>query len=910
VNVSAGRRLGSYEILSALGAGGMGEVYRARDAKLNREVALKVLPEAFTRDPDRLARFTREAQVLAALNHPHIGAIYGLEDSGHTHALVLELVEGDTLADRIARGTIPIDDALVIARQICAALEAAHERGIIHRDLKPANIKITPDGVVKVLDFGLAKLVEGPATAGPSVPPDVGAGFSRPDTMSPTITSPAMVTGVGVLLGTAAYMSPEQAKGREADKRSDLWAFGCVLYEMLTGRRPFDGEDISDTLANVLKIDPDWSALPSELPPAIGTLLRGCLTKDRRRRVADISTALFVLEHSASLAPSSGTTPAAVLRQGLPWRRIVALTGVMVMVAAAATTIVWLATRPVPPLVVRTTITTAGATALSLGGADRDVAITPDGSRVVYRGNNQLLVRALDQLEPAVLSGLGAARGVFMSPDGQWVGFFDGMTLKKVGITGGPPVTVCAIQGNPRGATWSADGTIIFAQSVSAAGLQRVSSAGGEPTVLTTPDRERGEGLHLWPEFLPGGEAVLFTIVPPTGSVENIAVLDLRTSTWKVLVRGGSDAHYVATGHLIYGVAGTLRAVAFDLGRLEVVGNPAPVLEGVLTTGTGVTDMAVAANGSLVYVPGGAGRGGQQTVVSVDRQGRASALPGLPVDSYRDVRVSPDGARLALATQDDIWIYDLARASLSRLTTDPARDYSPLWTPDGQRIVFTSQRAGYAEMFSRPADGTGSDELLLSRGKDPLDLHPNGWSADGRQLLFSDIRPNIQGAIEQMAIERPLDAKVLLKNAFNNALATVSPDGRWIAYHSNISGRYEIYVERYPELGARQLISTGGGRLPLWSRDGRELFFASPDGRQMSAVAVQSATTLVAGRPQVLFELAMLVQAGGNRPYDIGPDGRFAIIRNAQGDTDSAPASNLIVVQNWFEELKRLVPVN
>jgi eukaryotic-like serine/threonine-protein kinase len=886
----------------------MGEVYRARDIKLNREVALKVLPDAFTRDPDRLARFTREAQVLAALNHPHIGAIYGLEDSGDTHALVLELVEGDTLADRIARGLIAVDEALPIARQICAALEAAHERGIIHRDLKPSNIKLRPDGTVKVLDFGLAKLVEGPATAGPSVPPDVGAGFSRPDTISPTITSPAMMTGVGTLLGTAAYMSPEQAKGREADKRSDIWAFGCVLYEMLTGRRPFDGEDISDTLANILKIDPDWSALPAEVPPAIRTLLQGCLTKDRRRRVADISTALFVLENSASLTPSFGTTPATALRQGLPWRRIAALTGVMVMVAAAATTIMWVATRPVPPVVVRTTITTAGAAALSLGGADRNVAITPDGSRVVYRGNNQLLVRALDRLEPTVLSGLGTPRGVFMSPDGQWVGFFDGTSLKKVAITGGPPVTVCAIQGNPRGATWSADGTIIFAQSVSAAGLQRVSSAGGEATVLTKPDRERGEGLHLWPEFLPGGEAVLFTIVPPASGIEDIAVLDLRTSTWKVLIRGGSGAHYVPTGHLIYGVAGTLRAVAFDLGRLEVVGNPAPVLEGVLTTGTGIADMAVAANGSLVYVPGGAGRGGQQTAVSVDRQGRASALPGLPVDSYRDVRVSPDGARLALATQDDIWIYDLARATLSRLTTDPARDYSPLWTPDGERIVFTSQRAGYAEMFSRPADGSGGDELLLSRGKDPLDLQPNGWSADGRQLLFSDIRANIQGAIEQIAIERPFDAKVLLKNAFNNAQAAVSPDGRWIAYHSNISGRYEIYVERYPELGARQLISTGGGRLPLWSRDGRELFFASPDGRQMSAVALQSATTLVAGRPQVLFELAMLVQAGGNRPYDIGPDGRFVIIRNAQADSDTAAASNLIVVQNWFEELKARVP--
>ena len=499
---------------------------------------------------------------------------------------------------------------------------------------------------------------------------------------------------------------------------------------------------------------------------------------------------------------------------------------------------------------VRTTITTSGSAALTLQGTDRDVAITPDGSRVVYRGNNQLLVRALNQLEPTVLSGLGAPRGVFISPDGQWVGFFDGNTIKKVAITGGPPSDdVRASQGAPRGATWGPDGTIIFATNAPATGLQRVSAAGGEPTVLTKPDRERGEGDHLWPEFLPGGEAVLFTITPATGGIENaqIAVLDLRTGTSKVLIRGGSHAHYVPTGHLVYGVDGTLRAVAFDLERLEVVGTPAPVLEGVVTTHKGAADVAVAANGSLVYVSGRDWRR-PRTVVSVDRQGRASPLPGLPLDSYRDVRVSPDGARLALATTTDVWTYDFARATLSRLTTDPAADRSPLWTPNGQRIIFTSRRAGYPELFWRPADGTGSDERLLARAKDLIDLHATGWSADGRQLLFTEVPSSIQCAIGQMAIERPSDAKMLLTGEFQR-YAAVSPDGRWMAYDSNVSGQYEIYVERYPELGNRQQISTGGGSV----RSGRVTAgncSSAAYSRQMLAAPVQSGTTLVVGRPQ------------------------------------------------------------
>ena len=918
--LAVGTHLGSYEVLSALGAGGMGEVYRARDTKLGREVALKVVSESFAHDPDRIARFHREAQLLATLNHPHIATIHGLEEAGGSQFLVMELVDGETLADRLKSGPLPVAEALAIARQVADALQAAHEKGIIHRDLKPANIALTADGQVKVLDFGLAKALDdvgrGPGSGHPGAADQMSA--------SPTLSLAA--TQAGVILGTAAYMAPEQAKGKPVDKRSDVWAFGCVLYEMLAGTRAFEGEDISDTLAAVLRAEPDWAALPAEVPAAIRLLLRRCLEKDRRKRVADIAAALFVLDEATGLAGPAeaghyvrGDAAPAVVGAGFSrpdWRRV-ALVGAAAVVVTAAIVgaAAWWTTRPAPPSVARTTITTSGATALTVLNSDRDIAITPDGSRIVYRGTNQLLVRALDQLEPDVLSGLGTPRGVFVSPDGQWVGFFDGL-LKKVAITGGPPVTITALDGpNPRGATWGPDGTIVFATSSTVTGLQRVSAAGGEPTVLTTPDRERGEADHLWPEFLPGGQAVLFTVTAVSGGLDNaqIAVLDLQSGTSKVLIRGGSHAHYVPTGHLVYGVAGTLRAVPFDLGRLEVVGTPAPVLEGVMTTALGAADIAVAANGSLVYVSGTAGVAGQQTIVSVDRRGQASPLPGIPLDSYRDVRVSPDGARLALTTQTEVWTYDFLRATLSRLTTDPAQDMQPLWTPDGQRIIFQSRRAGYPELFWRPADGTGTDERLLTRAKDLIDLIATGWSADGRQLLLIEVSPGsaLQCAIGQMAIERPSEVTVLVKNEFCNFYSAVSPDGRWMAYGSNVSGRSEIYVERYPELGSRQQISTSGGTRPVWSRNGRELFFSGPDSRQILAVAVQSGTTLVAGRPQVLFEFAMLPVAGSNRPWDLAPDGRFVIIGSAQADAGaSAPAPSLILVQNWFEELKRLVPTN
>ena len=581
------------------------------------------------------------------------------------------------------------------------------------------------------------------------------------------------------------------------------------------------------------------------------------------------------------------------------------------MVAVLSGTTVWFATRPVPASVVRMTIATSPSTTLSLVGSGGDVIITPDGSRVVYRGNNQLLVRALDRLEPTVLGGLGAPRALFISPDGQSVGFFDGMRIKKVAITGGSPVTLGAADGGaPRGATWGPDGTIVYATDARGTGLQRVSGDGSKSTVLTTPDGARGDGDHYWPEVLPGGKAVLYTITSRTGGGDGarIAVRDLRTQTTKDLIVGGSHARYIPTGHLVYAAAGTLRGVAFDLDRLQVVGEPAPVLEGVETTLSGTADMAVAANGSMVHVSATAGGGRRKVVVSVDRQGRVSPLAGIPVGSYRDVRVSPDGTRLALATDDDVWIYDLTRATLIPLTTEPGPDTRPLWTPDGQRVIFRSVRRGFPELFWRQADGTGRDESFFVRSKDLLDLRGDGWSADGR-LVFTEVSAAARGAIGHADVARPSDAQMLITSDFYNAFAAISPDGRWIAYQSNVSGQFQIYVERYPKLGNRQLISTRGGHLPLWSRDGRELFFT--EGRQMFVVPVQTGTTLVAGRPQVLFEGEVSTDAAAAqsyRTYDLAPDGRFMMIRPAENDAGEGQASSLILVQNWFAELKRLVP--
>jgi eukaryotic-like serine/threonine-protein kinase len=917
VALTPGSRLGGYEILSALGAGGMGEVYRAQDTRLKRDVALKILPDSFAGDPDRLARFEREAQVLASLNHPNIAHIHGLEESGGVRALVMELVEGEDLAHRIARRPIPFEEALPIARQIAAALEAAHEQGIIHRDLKPANIKVRSDGTVTVLDFGLAKLVETNSGEFPA------SGSSQ----SPTITSPAMMTGVGVILGTAAYMAPEQARGKPADKRSDIWAFGAVLYEMLTGRRAFPGEDLPDTLANVLKSAPDWNALPADVLPHVRMLIQRCLAKDRRERLADMSVALFVMTEPSLVTERPGTLAASHLgtQRGLG-RRLVIPTAVAIVVGAAAGIGVWFAMRPSAARVARFALSATGAAALALDQVSIDLAITRDGTHIVYKGvgtnGNQFFVRALNRLEPTPLIGLGRPKAPFLSPDGQWIGFVDigsSVGLKKVAITGGPVLPVCGLDGQSRGAVWGDDGNIIFATSLPATGLQRVSSAGGEPTVLTTPDGQRGEIDHLWPQFLPGGRSVLFTITTTTGGTETsqVAVLDLRTGAQKTLLRGGSQAQFVPSGHLVYAAAGTLRAVAFDLDRLEVIGTPLPVLPQVVTLPTGVAEFDIARDGTLAYASGGVEAAAARRLMWVDRQGHEEAITAAPVRAYVAPRLSPDGTRVALEVRDqeaDIWVLDFVRETLARVTHDPGIDWAPAWTPDGRRLVFGSQLGGaVSSLFMRAADGSGPVEPLTHSGNIQL---PSAVSPDGRHVIFVEGSAATTEDVMMLTLDKDRRVQPLVQTPFFEQNGEISPDGRWLAYQSNDSGQSQISVRPFPDVNnGHWQVSTAGGMQPLWARNGEELFYLAPNGALMS-VRIEPGTTWKAAAPttvlkgQYFFGGALLAGAPFlTRTYDASPDGkRFLMIKDAGVAGPAVAPASIVVVQNWLEELKRLVP--
>jgi serine/threonine-protein kinase len=630
----------------------MGEVCRARDTKLNRTVALKVLPELFASDPERLARFRREAQMLAALNHVNIAQIYGLEEvsapsgSGQaaTCALVMELVEGTTLANRIARGPVPVAEALALARQVGDALQTAHDKGIIHRDLKPANIIVTDDGRVKVLDFGLAKMLEPEDGTGP--------GGNPGSTNSPTLTTPAMMTGVGMILGTAAYMAPEQARGKQVDKRADIWAFGVVLYEMLAGKRLFDGEEVGDTLAGVLKSEPNWTALPPDVPPAIRALLKRCLEKDRTKRIGDIAAAVFALDETALAgAHQTGEASASTASMRAMWNRVAIVGAAALMLGAAvAGSAVWFSRPKTTPRVTRTQLTSSGPTALSINGTLPDLTITPDGSRVVYvgAGGTQLFVRALDSLTP-VLIATGSFRAPFVSPDGQWVGIeAGGVLIERVPITGGPLLPIVRLDGNSRGAAWMPDHTIIFADGDK--GLQRVADAGGMPEFVT---HAPGSGVgHLWPEILPGGQAVLFTIDSFSGGTDppQLAIFDLRTGMQRVLLRGGSHAHYVESGHLVYAASGALFAVPFDLSRLETRGAPVPVVQ---TVG-GVANFAVGADGTLVYAdaPGGERAGRWYGLIGREKKSRYPRHhePTHSCDCLRTARASPCSARTRTVT--------------------------------------------------------------------------------------------------------------------------------------------------------------------------------------------------------------------------------------------------------------------
>ena len=899
-----GSRLGHYEVTALIGEGGMGQVYQATDTKLKRQVALKILPEAFSADPERLARFQREAEVLASLNHPNIAAIHGLEEADGIRALVLELVEGPTLADRIKRGPIPIDEALPIAKQIAEALEAAHEAGVIHRDLKPANIKVREDGTVKVLDFGLAKALDPNPEGDPS--------------QSPTLTAAA--TQMGVIMGTAAYMSPEQARGKAVDKRTDIWAFGCVLYEMLTGQRAFQGEDVSLTLASVMKSDLNVRTLPHEVPATVRTVLRRCLEKDPSQRLRDIGDVRLAMQ-GAFETTASVPADAAGVPQLRVWQRPVPA----VLAGAALLAIggigVWTLSRPTPvaPRVERFAIPPPAPANVGLSLGRRDVAISPDGTRVVYTATGgspfQFYVRSVDALNAVPLQGLDTrVYEPFVSPDSAWVGFFDlgDSTLKKVSILGGPPVTIGATGTPTLGATWAEDDMIFFGNTTPS-GLWRVSSNGGEPEEVTAVDGGQDQVNHAWPHVLPGGRAVLFTILSGD-SVETaqIALFDLETDEQRVLVSGGSAPRYVPTGHIVYGLGGTLRAVGFDMERLEVTNpNPVPVLDGVVTKPGGAANFDLSRDGSLVYVSGTGGSGATSSLVWVSRDGREQALDA-EFGNYTQVRVSPDGTRLAVDLDDDVWTYDTVRGTLNRVTTDPARDQSPVWTLDGTRLVFQTNRGGFPELFWTPADGTGRPERILSRGES-VALVPESWTPDGTTFLFSEVGAggtSFTTDVGVVSLEGDPAGDLLIEDEFQTGQATVSPDGQWIAYDSDLSGLKEIYIQRFPDLGNRLRISTDGGRLPRWSADGTELFYQSLDGRQLLAVPIVTEPTFTAGTPEVLLEGEYLVPIAGARPYDVAPDGDRFILIKPGGTSETAEPSQVILVKNWFEELKRLAPVN
>jgi eukaryotic-like serine/threonine-protein kinase len=899
--LAPGSRLGPYEVTAFIGEGGMGKVWRAHHTALKRDDALKVLPDAFASDPDRLARFRREAQVLASLNHPNIAHVYGLEQSDGVQALVMELVEGTTLADRISQGPIPVDQALFIAKQIAEALEAAHEQGIIHRDLKPANVKVRSDGTVKVLDFGLAKALDQVSTADDA-------------THSPTIISPAM-TGVGVLLGTAAYMSPEQAKGRAADKRSDVWAFGAVLFEMLTGRRAFAGGEVSEVLASVLAREPDWTRLPPDLSPSLTTYIKRCLQKDPKQRIGDVQSLRLALEGAfeAGAAPTVTTSP--VARAAIGWRRAMpwALAGLL---AVGVVLLAVMRPDPAPsPPVARFSVPLAANESFTATNRHA-LALSPNGTHVAYAANQRLSLRSLDQLQATPIPGTDGAAEPFFSPDGQSIGFWAGGQLKRVSVTGGAPVTLGAV-GIPFGASWEADGTILIGQGPK--GILRMPAAGGTPEVLIPVDA--GQIVH-GPRMLPGGEWVLFTLLRPGAAISwdgaQIVIQSLATGERIVLIEGGRDANYLPTGHLVYAREATLLAVPFDLGARRVTGGPVPLVENVGNTGGSAGQFSVAArNGSLVYVAAGSISllSAPRTLVWVDRKGQETPL-AVPPRGYIYPRVSPDGTRVALDVRDgvpDIWIWDIGRETLTRLTFDPRADRSPAWSPDGRRVAFSSQRdASPGNLFWQAADGTGDADRLAEGERD---MFPTSFSPDASQILINVATGGATGGqgenddIATVSLKAKGRAMPLLATMFGERNGEVSPDGRWLAYESDESGREEIYVRPFPDVqSGRWQVSTGGGTRPLWARNGRELFYLVGQGRVMS-VPIQRGESFSAGNPQVVFEGPYLAPNSG-RTYDVSPTGeRFLMLKEAgsAAKTSGSPPS-IIVVQGWFEELKRRVP--
>jgi serine/threonine-protein kinase len=880
--LTPGTRLGPYEIASQIGVGGMGEVYKATDTNLKRAVAIKVLPAPVAADAGRLARFQHEAELLAALNHPNIAAIYGLERAATQTALVMELVEGQTLADRVARGAIPVQEALRIAKQIADALEAAHAQGIIHRDLKPANIKVRPDGTVKVLDFGLAKALV-PASA-----------------EAPTLTG--IHTQVGTVMGTPAYMSPEQARGEPASQQADIWSFGVVLYELVTGISPFCRSSTAETLASVLGSQPDYSALPSHVPPNVAHLIRRCLERDRKRRSQHIGDVRIEIDEALAGSTMDAAAPpvsAAPVWVG-PWRWG---GGAIALVLLAGVGGWFLAQRfaSAPPAApARLSIAFSERPSVFTIGA-RHLAISQDGTGLAFASAKQLFIRRLARKDVVAID--VAASNPFFSPNGEWVGLFSHEGLSKVSGLGGALVPIVTTTERPAGGTWRADGTIVFATS---AGLYQVSENGGEPRLLVKPDPKRKERAYAWPHFLPDGRSVLFTIVPET-SMDGaaIAVLNLETLEVKVLLTGGSAGRYASTGHLVYAAGSGLKAIAFDPDHHEIRGHAValPDVEVATTPDNGAADFALSETGTLIFitpeVPGQLPR----TLSWVDRRGfeeRLALAPGI----YRDPRISPDGTRVALdvaGANRNIWIWDLQRRSMTKLTEGPTEDLLPVWTPDGGRVFFSSDRAGNFDVYSQAAEGATAARVEFAGpgAQMTMAFTPDG----GRLLLVEDFKD-----VDMFNPARPARLEPLLHSKFTELLATVSPDGRWIAYESDESGnQVEIFLRPFPDVsGRREKVTINGGRYPLWAPKGGELFYVDLDGRMMAA-SVSLSPTLRLGAVTKLFDWQKPGRGPSGMPYDVSPiDGRFLVL-NAPARDASSGTIQVSVILNWFQELKRLV---
>jgi serine/threonine-protein kinase len=899
-----GQTLANYKILDKLGEGGMGEVWRAEDTTLGREVAIKVLPEAFTADAERLARFEREARVLATFNHPRIAGIYGLEDVDGRKLLVMQMAEGETLAEIIDRNPIPTERALKIALQIAEGLEAAHDKGIIHRDLKPANITINDKGDVTILDFGLAKALDDSDAASGSNP-----GLS----LSPTLT--AGMSTAGVLLGTAAYMSPEQARGENADRRADVWAFGVVLMEMLTGNRVYAGKTLSDTLAGVLAREPEWGDLPETTPRRIHQLLERCLEKEVSHRLQAIGEARIAIERfladptADEISAESAAAPSSGLKRLLPW----AVAGALAV--ALALTAVFLPTEGAEKTTTRLEVKVSDDPLfISLGAG---VELSPDGRHMVYATDGEdgrvLSVRALDQLAGTPLvagSSQSQPYHPFFSPDGQWVGFVTPTELKKVPITGGTPIALCKVN-RGRGASWGPDNTIVFAPSRNS-GLFTVSAAGGEPVPLTTVDTETDEGAHYWPQVVPGNK-VVFTVVHLGSGVAdeaNIESVDLETGERKVLHRGGAYGRWVPSGHLVYIRENTLFAMPFDIDRMEATGSPSPMVQGVTTnTGNGGSQISFSSNGTLAYVSGVIGVPDYQ-VLKMNRQGVTSPLWEEP-GTYANPKLSPDGRLLSLTVLRDgnwdIWVYDLERGVATRLTFDDGYEGDQVWSPDGAYLAYSSDAGGHESPYRKRTDGSGEAELLAELSHD---FWATSMSPDGKWLL-GEIQAD---TFDLWAV--PADGKgepvEYLATQFFERFPAISPDGNWVAYMSDESGRPEIYVRPFPAASGKWQVSDGGGSWPSWSRDGSELFYRNQEGLMSAPVSTENGT-FRAGRPTQLArasfsgdQIGITVSGSIFSDYEPMPDGENFVV--LLGGEDQGLQTHVTLVTNWFDVLRETLP--